>query len=357
MNRAAVIMAGGSGTRLWPLSRRRRPKQLLRIVGGKSLLRLAFERLRAMLPATDIHVIALTDHLPAIADELPELSAGNLIGEPIGRDTAAAVALAAAVLHERDPDTTMGVFTADHLIRPAERFVEVVRTGFDAAEQHADALVTFGIKPTHAETGYGYVRRGERIEDGVWAVKAFKEKPDADTARQYLDSGDYYWNSGMFVWRTATILSELRRHLPATHDAAVEIAGVHDVEGRRRRAAELYPTLERISIDFAVMEKASKVVVVEMAVDWIDIGSWTALPRAIGSDEDGNAVSLERCLALSSRGNVFVSEDDHLIAAIGVEDLVVIHSPDATLICHKDRVQDVKEMVRRLGERFGDRYG
>ncbi|MCZ6697913.1 MAG: mannose-1-phosphate guanylyltransferase [Planctomycetota bacterium] len=356
MKRAAVIMAGGAGTRLWPLSRRNRPKQLLRIVEGRSLLRIAFERLRSFLPDTDIYVIALAEHLPAIGKELPEILEQNLIGEPVGRDTANAVALSAAILHRRDPETTMGVFTADHLIRPTDRFAETVRLGFKTADENPDALVTFGIKPTHPETGFGYVHRGDALRPGVWNVKAFREKPDLDTARQYVASGDYYWNSGMFAWKTRTILGQLADHLPQTHDAAVRMAGAWHSPDGMKLAAEVYPELDRISIDFAVMEKAPSVLVVEMNVEWIDVGSWTALPSVVGQDRDDNTVAIERLVQLDSRGNVFVSEDDHLIAAIGVKDLVVVHSRDATLICHKDQAQRIKEMVGELQARYDDRY-
>lgn len=348
MKHTAIIMAGGAGTRLWPLSRPDHPKQLLRIFGGRSLLRLAFERLGAVLAPTDIHVIALASHLPAIARELPELPPQNLIGEPTGRDTAAAVALASAILHHRDPDSTMGVFTADHLIRPTDRFVDIVRRGYDAADAHPDALVTFGIKPTEPQTGYGYVQRGPAVRPGVWRVQAFKEKPDLDTARRYVDSGDYYWNSGMFVWRTSAILAQLRAHLPASHDAAVELAQSWDTEQGQSRAARVYPTLERISIDFAIMEKAPNVLVVEMDLDWIDVGSWTALAAVLGTDDDGNTKALERLTTLSSHGNIFVSEGDHRIAAIGVDDLIIVHSPDATLVCRKDQAQRIKELVESL---------
>lgn len=356
MKQAAVIMAGGAGTRLWPLSRRNRPKQLLRIVEGRSLLRLAFERLRSFLPETDIHVIALAEHLPAIGKELPEIPNENLIGEPVGRDTANAIALSAAIMHRRDPETTMGVFTADHLIRPTDRFAETVRLGFQTAGENADALVTFGIKPTQPETGYGYVHRGDFLQPGVSKVSAFREKPDLDTARRYLESGDYYWNSGMFAWKTRAILGQLKAHLPQTHDAALRIADAWQSPEGTRLAAEVYPGLERISIDFAVMEKARQVLVVEMAVDWIDVGSWTALPSVIGPDQNDNTGALERLAQIDSRGNVFVSEDDHLITAIGVNDLVVVHSPDATLICHRDQAQRIKEMVGELKTRYGDRY-
>ncbi|MBN2563173.1 MAG: NTP transferase domain-containing protein [Phycisphaerae bacterium] len=356
MNKYAVIMAGGAGTRLWPLSRRNRPKQLLHIVEGRSLIYKAFERLNAAFSPSDIYVIAMADHLPVIAEELPALPSENLIGEPVGRDTANAVALAAAILHEKSPDSVMGVFTADHVIRPTAKFVEIIKRGFAAAVEDADALVTFGIKPTEPHTGLGYIERGGPHTPGVWTVKSFKEKPDLDTARRYVASGDYYWNSGMFVWRTATILEQLRQHLSPSHAAVLRLAEAWNTDDGRLLAEELYPGLEKISIDFAVMEKAPKVLVVEMALDWLDIGNWTALPSVLGADSFGNTKALKRAATLSSDGNIFVTEEDHLIAAIGIKDLVVVHSPDATLVCRKDQIQRIKDLVADLDQEYDGLY-
>ena len=356
MDRCAVIMAGGAGTRLWPLSRRNRPKQLLHIVEGRSLIYKAFERLNAMFGPSDIYVIAMAEHLPAIAKELPALAEKNLIGEPTGRDTANAVALAAAILHEKSPDSVMGVFTADHLIRPTDKFKETINRGFAAAAENPDALVTFGIKPTEPHTGLGYIERGEPESPGIWNVKRFKEKPDLDTARRYVTSGNYYWNSGMFAWRTATILRQLQQHLPKSHAAATRIAKAWNTGSGKTLAEELYPTLEKISIDFAVMEKAPRVLVVEMVLDWLDVGNWTALPSVLGSDPFGNTTALKRVATLASKDNIFVTEGDHLIAAIGVKDLVVVHSPDATLICHRDQVQRIKDLVAQLDQDYNGHY-
>jgi mannose-1-phosphate guanylyltransferase len=356
MNRCAVIMAGGSGTRLWPLSRRNRPKQLLRIVEGCSLIYKAFERLNAAFSPEEIYVIALAEHLPAIAEELPALPPENLIGEPTGRDTANAIALAAAILHEKDPETIMGVFTADHVIRPTDKFVEIVKRGFAAAQEDPTALVTFGIKPTEPHTGLGYVERGQPQAPGVWTVNRFREKPDLKTAREYVASGNYYWNSGMFVWRTDTILGELRRHLPESHDAARRIAKAWPTEAGPTLARDLYPNLDKISIDYAVMEKAESVLVVEMALDWLDVGNWTALPAVLGTDSFGNTQALQRAAGLSSKNNILVAEGDHIIATIGVEDLVIVHSPDATLVCHKDQVQRIKDLVAQLDRDYDGHY-
>jgi len=354
--RHAVIMAGGAGTRLWPLSRHNRPKQLLRLFAGKSLLRIAFERLRGVFEPEQIHIITVADHLPMIAEELPELPGANLIGEPVGRDTANAVGFSAAILARRDPDATIGVFTADHLIRPEEVFACAVGRGLAAAEADPTALVTFGVTPTFAHTGLGYIHRGERIDDDLYVVQQFKEKPDEPTAERYVACGEYDWNSGMFAWRAEAILGELARHLPASHEALVRIADGWDGPDGPRLAAELYPTLEKISIDFAVMERAARVLVVSMPVEWLDVGSWPAVGAAVGADEADNVVVAPTHVKINSKNNIVVTEDDHLVALVGVENLVVIHSPDATLVCHQRESQRIKDLVAALQAQHGKRF-
>ncbi|MEK6643809.1 MAG: mannose-1-phosphate guanylyltransferase [Planctomycetota bacterium] len=352
----AVIMAGGSGTRLWPLSRRSKPKQLLKLFNGRSLLEEAFDRVARVVPPEHIYVIALAEHIPAIAAALPKIPATNLIGEPVGRDTANAVALAAALLHHKNPDTIMGVFTADHLIRPADQFAEIVQRGYDAAAKHPDALITFGIKPTEPHTGMGYVQRGDPISPGLHNVRAFKEKPTHEIAKSYLASGDYFWNSGMFVWRTSTILDQLHIHLPDTHRAITALAETWSTPAGQSEASRVYPTLKKTSIDFAVMEKAPRVLMVEMNLEWLDVGHWSALPAVLGADANGNTTSALRTLLTDSRSNIIVSECNHLIVTIGVDDLVIVHSPDATLICRWDKLDEIKDMATELNRQFPNKY-
>lgn len=354
--RHAVIMAGGAGVRLWPLSRKDRPKQLLRLFEGKSLLRRSYERVAALLPPERIGVITNQTHLPIVAEELPELPVDNLLGEPVGRDTANAVGMAAAVVARRDPDAVIGIFTADHIISPLDRFLSAVTQAYQAAEEHPDALVTMGIKPTRADTNYGYVRRGERISDRLFKVKNFTEKPDASTATEYLASGEYYWNSGMFAWRADTILDQLKKHLPQSYAAICEIADAWSTERRQQKLDSLYPTLTKISIDFAVMERAERVLVVEMDCHWIDVGSWPALESVIQADGDRNVSTGGNAIHLGSRGNIVASQEDHLIATIGVDDLVIVHSPDATLVCSKRDAQRIKELVDNIREKLGEQY-
>ncbi|HNQ23137.1 MAG TPA: mannose-1-phosphate guanylyltransferase [Phycisphaerae bacterium] len=346
----AVIMAGGGGTRLWPLSRAQRPKQLLRLFDKVSLLRLSYERAAALLPAERIYVITLAGYLPLVAEELPELPGENLLDEPVPRDTANAVALSAAILARRDPDAVLAVLTADQLISPLAEFRRAVETGLRLAREYPDALVTFGIRPQRAETQFGYVRRGKALAPGVYEVEKFTEKPTAETAEQYIRSGNYYWNSGMFAWRAETILAQLRERLPAAHEAGVRLAATWGTPQGQRALAETYPALPKISIDFAVLEQAPRVLVVEMDCQWQDVGSWAALARALPADADGNVNAAGQVVQLRSRGNLVVSEQAHLIATLGVQDLVIVHAADATLICHKDQAANLKELLGLIGE-------
>lgn len=354
--RHAVIMAGGAGVRLWPLSRQNRPKQILKLFGGTSLLRRSYERVATLLDPENIHVITSRAHVPFVSEELPELPAGNLIGEPMGRDTANAIGMAAAVLARRDPDAVMGIFTADHIITPTERFCAAVEKAYQTAEQNANALVTMGIRPTRADTNYGYIRRGKRVADDVFEVEKFTEKPNVAKAMKYLSSGEYYWNSGMFTWQASTILGQLEKHLPQSYEAINEIADAWKTDERQRKLEGLYPNLMKISIDFAVMERADRVLAVEMNCHWVDVGAWPALESVIQADGDGNVSACSHVMHLGSRGAIVVSEEKHLIATIGVEDLVIVHSPDATLICKKRDATGIKELVDNLRAQYGEEY-
>ncbi len=348
----AVIMAGGSGTRLWPLSRQDRPKQLLRLFDGQSLLQIARRRLTGLFEPRNIWVITSARYIDLVASELPDIPRENLIGEPVGRDTANAIGLAAALLARRDPDATMAVFTADHIITPQQRFAASISAGLAAADDNTDSLVTFGIKPMSPHTGYGYVRRGETLGDGVFRVREFKEKPDQKLAEQYLASGEYYWNSGMFVWRVSAIQAELERNLPDNAAALARIAADWGTDNAGAAFAELHKT----SIDFGVMEHARSVLIVEMPCDWLDLGSWSAIANTRTPDKAGNTCVAANAAVVNGRNNILVTEGDHLIVALGVEDLVVVHCDDATLVCHRDHEQAIRDLATQRQERFGRRY-
>jgi mannose-1-phosphate guanylyltransferase len=364
-----VIMAGGAGTRLWPLSRGGVPKQLLKVVRGKSLLELSYERLRGLLPAERIYVCTGAAHGPAVLAALPELPKANLLGEPTGRDTANAVGFAAAVLHKRDKDAVAAFVTADHVIEPVEKFRGALRTAFDVAAERPESLVTFGIVPTHGHTGLGYIHRGEPlpVKGGgggtAYRVQAFKEKPDKATADRYVESERYYWNSGMFVWRCDTVLGELAQHLPEAHKGLAQIAAAWGTTQQDATLAATFPKLPKISVDYAIMEPAAqnkgraRVVVVEMPVQWLDVGSWPALAETLATDEHDNAVDCTACVFLDSDGNIVVNQDpEHLVSTIGISDMIVVHTRDVTLVCPKGEAQRVKELVGRVKEKYGDRY-
>lgn len=369
--RYAMIMAGGSGTRLWPMSTKQQPKQLIPFIEGRSLIQLAVDRLEGLVPPERRRICAGDAHKAAILRAVEGVDEEGFIGEPTGRDTLNAVGLVAAVLHERDPDAVVAVFTADHLIRPVDRFQQTVDRGYALAEAHPDTLVTFGVRPTYPATGYGYLELGEPIEPpdggdfgGARRVNQFKEKPDADAAQRYLDAGAerYLWNSGMFVWKAATLLDCIQRFNPENHEGLTRIARAWSTADRRSVIESVYPELPKISVDFAVMEPAGAddrvgVATVPMDVQWLDVGSWEAFAETLAPDENRNAVSARRAVMLDTEDTLVASSDpDHVVATIGVENLVIIHTPHATLICDRDHTQRVKEVQQRVADEHGERF-
>lgn len=331
----------------------------MRLFDGASLLELSRRRLAGLFEPHNIWIVTSAAYIDLVAAALPDIPRENLIGEPMGRDTSNAIGLAAHLLAMRDPDATMAVFTADHLISPQDRFAEAIRGGLDAAERFPGSLVTFGITPSGPHTGYGYVHLGRPAGGGARHVLAFKEKPDRRTAEEYLRSGEYLWNSGMFAWRVSAILAELERHLPANSATLGRLARLwqqltdSDPNGEK---ASLFGSLQKISIDFGVMEKAASVLCVEMPCQWLDLGSWLAIGATRSPDPAGNSILAERALLRDANNNVVVSENEHLIVALGVSDLVIVHSGDATLVCHREHVEQIRELARLREAQFGDRF-
>ncbi len=345
--RYVVIMAGGSGTRLWPLSRRGTPKQLLKLIGGTSLLRLAFERATRLVPAERILVVTGAPYLDAVRADLPEVAPENLLGEPVGRDSLNAVAWPAAVIARRDPDAVIAQLTADQLIEPVDAFVTALEEAFAVAEADDRALVTLGVVPTSPHTGYGYLHRGEPVPGcpTACAVREFREKPDADTAAAYLASGEYWWNAGMFVWRAATFLDQLAALEPATHASVLELAADPG------RLDEIFPTLRKTSVDFGIMEPVSQgaasghVVAVALPIDWKDVGGFASLAEVLAADADGN-VTEGLVVANDAADNLVINTvAGHAVAVSGVTGMVVVHTPDATLVTTLAGAESVKAVV------------
>lgn len=341
-----LIMAGGGGTRLYPASREARPKQLLRIVSDRTMIQETYARVLGLAPAERIFIATTQTLLEPMRAQIPEVPLANYIIEPVGRDTGPSIAYAALRIRQQYPEATMVVLSADHVIRPVERFHAVVRHAA-AVAQLTHGLVTMGVRPTRPETGYGYIKPGEE-HDAYHEVASFTEKPDRETAKQFVADG-YFWNSGMFVWEVPAICSALSRHLPDVY------AGVRQIVEDGVPAAAVFPQLQRISIDFGVMEKADNAYVVDADFLWDDVGSWTALERVLESDDSQNIVHGDFVPVDST--DCIVHSDNGLVAAIGVNNLVIIKSDDVVLVCNKDRVQHVKDLVQQLkGDTERQRY-
>jgi mannose-1-phosphate guanylyltransferase len=346
------------------MSRAGMPKQLIPFVHGKSLLQIAYERLDGLVPADRCYVCAGQQYREAILTALPQISPKCYLGEPVGRDTLNAVGLGAAVLNEVDPQAVVGVFTADHLIEPVREFQKMVLQGFELAERTLQTLVTFGIAPTGPSTAYGYLELGAVFEGTAWIVKQFHEKPDLNAARTYHHQGParYLWNSGMFVWRAKTLLECINRYEPEVFGGLSRIAGAWTTPRRDQVLNEIFPALKKISVDFAVMEPASrdpavKVAAVPMPLRWQDVGSWPIFADICPRDEKRNALGAGEHFLLDSSNCLAASSDsNHLIATIGCNDLIIIHTPDATLVCRADRAEDIKLLHQQLHEKYDTRY-
>ncbi len=352
---AIVIMAGGAGTRFWPVSTEVRPKQFLRLHGPRSLIQQSYDRVASLCPPERILVLTNERFVPLCREQLPELPAENVVGEPLRRDTSAAVALAALLCQGRFGDATMAVLTADHLIEPVEVFQRCLGSAARAARASGAALYTFGVQPSFPSTGYGYLQRGERLleEDGVlhFKLRRFREKPDAKTAKEYVDSGEFYWNSGMFVWQTRAIMGELAAQLPAHLE---HLRTALDERGRLASAERLraaFEPLKPISIDFGVMEHAREVRCVEARFEWSDVGGWLALEPLLGRDAAGNArpeAGVQVRSHDASSNLVFSEDPEELVALVGVRDLIVVRAGRRTLVVPRDRAEEIKKLVASL---------
>jgi mannose-1-phosphate guanylyltransferase len=354
-----MIMAGGGGTRFWPRSRMERPKQFLTFAGERTLLQQAMDRVEALAGPENCWVITGEIYRAETSRQLPALDPDHVVGEPCGRDTAPCIGLGAALIHKRDPNAVMIVTPADHVIEPVQEFRRSAHVAAQMAEEHPSALITFGITPTFPCTGYGYIHRGPEIARrqgiGVFKVQQFKEKPEADVAERFVASGKYFWNSGIFVWKTATILEALRQQRPQIHAAVQRIVEAWDTPRRNEVLTREFEAVERVSIDYAVMQHAKEVLVVQAPYSWDDVGSWLALERMNPQDADRNTIKALH-YGLKTKGCVIVSDPNHLIATMGVEDLLIVQDGNATLVANRDDEGNIKLIVEALKKKGMEQY-
>lgn len=342
--RYAVVMAGGSGTRFWPLSRRNTPKQFLKIGHKKTLIQETIARLLPAFSWKQILIVTQSIQLPELQKQLPDLPESNILVEPEGRDTSAAIALATLYCARRDPEATLAIMPADHVIHPPEAFLKDLDQAFLACDQ---SIVTLGIPPTCPHIGYGYIQRSEPITENLYHVQCFVEKPDLEKAKTYLQSGDYYWNAGIFVFQQATMMRAFQKHMPDFYAQLQPIQEAVHTPDFFQVLQQEYPKLQKISIDFGIMEKFRPLKVLATHFEWDDVGSLLALER-YGTPDEANNVAYGDWLGVESEGLLVHSNEGHLVATLGLKDLAIIHTKEATLIVPKSRIEEVKKIVEKL---------
>ncbi len=353
---AVVVPAGGGGTRLWPRSRQQTPKQFLDIVSERTMLQETTDRVESLVPPERLFVITNARHADGVRAQLPEVPPGNIVGEPEGRDSAPAIGLMAAILEKTlGPDAVMATLPADHVILHPEQFAKILES---AAETAADGyLVTLGIPPTGPDIGFGYIQSGETLRAEtpagvpVYAVKQFKEKPKREVAEEYLRDGGYFWNAGMFIASVRTLRELYQAHLPQMEPTFARLAAAHGTDGFDALMQEIFPTLDKISVDYGIAEKAEKVAVIPADIGWNDVGSWERLAEILSAEgKEAENVVIGHHVGVDTHGSLIYSPQ-RLIATIGLDDLIVIDTPDATLICPKSRSEEVKKIVDELKAR------
>jgi mannose-1-phosphate guanylyltransferase len=349
-------MAGGSGTRLWPRSRESRPKQLLNLLSDRTMLQEACQRIAPLVPDDRIFVVTGESYTDVVRQQVPQVPAGNIIGELEGHGTAPCIGLSALHLKRLDPEAVMAVLTADHYIEKADG----LRRALEAAAQVAEEghLVTLGIQPNHPSTGYGYIKRAEKLAQAnrldVYRVEKFTEKPDLPTAQAFMESGRYYWNSGMFIWKVSTILREFEKLMPKFHGQLMEIDAALGTAEERAVLERVWPQVENETIDYGIMERAEDVAVIPVDIGWSDVGDWTALSELLPADAEGNIV-IGQHIGLDTESSLIYSPH-RLVTTIGLEDMIVVDTADALLVCPRERAQEVRDLVRKLKETGKEEY-
>ena len=356
----AIVMAGGSGTRFWPASRAALPKQLLPLAGERTLLEDTVARLEGLVPPERVLVVTSARLLDAARRQLPQVPEAGLVGEPCKRDTAPCIGLAALLVSRHDPDATLAVMPSDHVITPATKFQDAIRQAAALVAEAPDRLVTFGIRPTYPAESFGYIQQGAALAVAPGAAPAhvvaqFREKPPAQVAAEYLAAGNYLWNAGIFVWKAATILAALREREPDCLAHLERIAAAWDGPDREAVFAREFAAIKGISIDYAVLEHAADVVVIEAPFTWDDLGGWSAVARQRGVDAEGNTI-VGRHLGIESVRTIVHAAGNHLVVTMGLEDMLVVHTPDATLVADRAREEAVRKVVAELEKRGWQEY-
>ncbi len=357
-NYYAMILAGGGGTRLWPMSRRTKPKQLLPLVDNQTMFRTSVERLLPLFPPERIYVVTGQRFVTEMQADVPEIPTENFVLEPYARDNFAAVGLGLAVIHHRDPQAIVAMLTADHHIARRDAFIRVLSAAYDLAQ--TNRIVTLGISPSFPSTGFGYIRQGAALGEvrGFQPYEAveFTEKPNAVTATSFLASGEYSWNSGMFIWKTEIALGEIQRHQPAAAGLLSRLIPVVDSRGYETVLREIWSQMPKDSIDFAIMEKAKNMAIIPVDIGWSDVGSWSSLFDVLTQDKFGNCFGTKASNHVILETNSSLVFTDRLTVTIGVKDLIVVSTDDVLFICHRDRAQEVREVVRHLRDTGQDEY-
>jgi mannose-1-phosphate guanylyltransferase len=354
-----VLMAGGTGTRFWPRSRKSYPKQLLNIIGSRSMLQLTYDRIKNLTSPDKILIITNEDQKPKIEEQLPEIPTDNIIPEPFGRNTAPCIGLAATIIKKvQDQNEVMVVLPADHLIGNTASFIKTIKAGVEYIKSNK-CLLTLGITPTYPETGYGYIQAGEKFSDSrgmdIYKVKTFAEKPNIETAQRFLKSGDFFWNSGMFIWRVDHILNEIDEHIPELSEDLKQIEDSFNKKNYNKILKDVYSRTKPISIDYGIMENAKNVCVIKSDFQWNDLGSWEAVYNISPKDKNGNVTDSKQSVIINAQNNYFYSSKK-LIAAVDVDNLVLVEMDDAILICKRDNSQNVKMIVDHLERKDLDEY-